>query len=202
MTLHLYPKGVAVTVLGALFLFSNAGLGKAAKRDGQALSVETATKHDVLAALSASIKQSPESGPQMLSSILSSRPDLAAEAIRTAIEAARPAGCGSVSSITSAAVTGAPSRAASTMELSARLAPGCKQALEASAGAKNSADQESSFEEKSSSSAKASKRAKKCPVCHNGHEVLLKCGKQVDKFLRNHPGDFAGSCHPTPVTNL
>jgi hypothetical protein len=36
----------------------------------------------------------------------------------------------------------------------------------------------------------------KCQVCHNDknpHTIDIPCD-QVDKYLANHPGDFAGSC--------
>jgi hypothetical protein len=43
----------------------------------------------------------------------------------------------------------------------------------------------------------------KCIVCHNPHnfhEISIPCD-QVDKFLRDHPGDFRGHCSTTPNTN-
>jgi hypothetical protein len=43
----------------------------------------------------------------------------------------------------------------------------------------------------------------KCTVCHNPHnfhEISIPCD-QVDKFLRDHPGDFRGHCSTTPNTN-
>ena len=36
----------------------------------------------------------------------------------------------------------------------------------------------------------------KCEVCHNEenpHPIEMPC-KQVDKYLSNHPGDYAGAC--------
>jgi hypothetical protein len=39
-----------------------------------------------------------------------------------------------------------------------------------------------------------------CVVCHNAHDIQVPCN-QVDKYLKNHAGDFAGACQPTPVTN-
>jgi hypothetical protein len=38
--------------------------------------------------------------------------------------------------------------------------------------------------------------ADKCEVCHNDknpHTVTIPCN-QVDKYLSNHPGDYAGPC--------
>jgi hypothetical protein len=43
----------------------------------------------------------------------------------------------------------------------------------------------------------------KCIVCHNEHnfhEISIPCD-QVDKYLQNHPGDHAGPCQVTSVTN-
>jgi hypothetical protein len=43
----------------------------------------------------------------------------------------------------------------------------------------------------------------KCIVCHNEHnfhEITIPCNK-VDKYLRHHPGDHAGPCQVTSVTN-
>jgi hypothetical protein len=43
----------------------------------------------------------------------------------------------------------------------------------------------------------------KCEVCHNPrnyHTIRIPCDK-VDKYLKNHPGDFRGACEVTPVTN-
>ena len=37
---------------------------------------------------------------------------------------------------------------------------------------------------------------KKCPVCHNSknpHTIFVPCNK-VDKYLVNHPNDYAGEC--------
>ena len=39
-----------------------------------------------------------------------------------------------------------------------------------------------------------------CLVCHNGQEVQVACS-DLENYLRNHPGDTAGPCQPTPVTN-
>jgi hypothetical protein len=47
------------------------------------------------------------------------------------------------------------------------------------------------------------KNTNKCTVCHNPHNfhpISIPCN-QVDKFLRNHPGDFAGPCTVTPHTS-
>ncbi|MEP6602338.1 MAG: hypothetical protein ABJB69_00140 [Spartobacteria bacterium] len=40
----------------------------------------------------------------------------------------------------------------------------------------------------------------RCLVCHNGHEISIPC-EEVAKYLKNHPGDNAGPCQPTPTTN-
>ena len=43
----------------------------------------------------------------------------------------------------------------------------------------------------------------KCIVCHNDHnfhEISIPCD-QVAKYLQNHPGDHAGPCTVTSVTN-
>ncbi|MEY2530528.1 MAG: hypothetical protein QOI96_613 [Verrucomicrobiota bacterium] len=39
-----------------------------------------------------------------------------------------------------------------------------------------------------------------CIVCHNGQEIQVACS-DLDNYLRGHPGDSAGPCQPTPVTN-
>jgi hypothetical protein len=39
----------------------------------------------------------------------------------------------------------------------------------------------------------ASNAVEKCPVCHNGHTIMIPC-KQVAKFLEKHLGDSAGEC--------
>lgn len=39
-----------------------------------------------------------------------------------------------------------------------------------------------------------------CIVCHNGQEIQVACS-DLDNFLKGHPGDSAGPCQPTPVTN-
>lgn len=209
MKQHPFPKGVALVILGALFLLSyGAGHligaeGKAAKTN-RGISLETATKQDVLAALSASIRESADSGPQMLTAILATRKDLAAEAVQTAIEAARPAGCDRVSAIASAAVAAEPAQAASILETSSRLAPSCRTALEHSAAggaSAESAETVTSADSKKPGSVSSDKKKRKCAVCHNGHTVLLKCGKQVDKFLKHHPDDFQGECNVTPTEN-
>jgi len=45
--------------------------------------------------------------------------------------------------------------------------------------------------------------ADKCIVCHNDHnfhEISIPCD-QVAKYLEHHPGDHAGPCNVTSVTN-
>ena len=47
------------------------------------------------------------------------------------------------------------------------------------------------------------KNKEKCIVCHNEHnfhEIKIPCDK-VDKYLKHHPGDHAGPCQVTSVTN-
>jgi hypothetical protein len=39
-----------------------------------------------------------------------------------------------------------------------------------------------------------------CIVCHNGQQIQVACS-DLDAYLRSHPGDTAGACQPTPVTN-
>jgi hypothetical protein len=39
-----------------------------------------------------------------------------------------------------------------------------------------------------------------CLVCHNGREIQIPCD-QVQRYLKQHQGDFAGPCEITPVTN-
>jgi hypothetical protein len=209
MKQHPFPKGVALVILGALFLISyGAGhlIGAEARtgKTGKGLSLETATKKEVLAALSASIRESADSGPQMLTAVLTTRKELAAEAVQTAIEAALPAGCDRVSAIASAAVAADPDQAASILEMSSMLAPSCRTALEHSAAARaGAAESEDTVTAAAAKSGGGSvdRRKRRCAVCHNGHTVLLKCGKQVDKFLKHHPGDFFGSCEATPIEN-
>jgi outer membrane biosynthesis protein TonB len=46
-------------------------------------------------------------------------------------------------------------------------------------------------------------KPKKCEVCHNPrnpHTIKIPCD-QVDKFLKNHPGDYRGPCHVTSFQN-
>src|ERR1043166_2540299 len=39
-----------------------------------------------------------------------------------------------------------------------------------------------------------------CVVCHNGQEIHVRC-ETIDNFLSSHPGDTAGACQSTPITN-
>ena len=39
-----------------------------------------------------------------------------------------------------------------------------------------------------------------CVVCHNGQEIHVLC-ETIDNFLSSHPGDTAGACQSTPITN-
>jgi hypothetical protein len=134
-----------------------------------------------------------------------SKEDVAA-AIRAAIQSARAGGCDKVAAMASAAVNLAPSQAASTLEFASRIAPDCVGALEhtthiAKVEGADDSEQATTAQAKNAAPAAAARRRRKCPVCHNGHEVLLPC-KQVPKFLRIHPGDTAGHCGATPDKNL
>ena len=39
-----------------------------------------------------------------------------------------------------------------------------------------------------------------CLVCHNGQEIQIACS-DLEDYLKDHPGDTAGACVPTPVAN-
>jgi len=194
-----FSPGVLILVVSVILSCST---GK-----GQNIDLKTASKKDVMAALSASAQQSAASTPQMVAAIMAARKDLARDVLRIAITSARAGGCSQVSAIASAAVAADPANAASTMELSARLAPNCTQALEqATAQASDDEEDATTSAKPATKAGKAAKaatarRKRKCAVCHNDHTVLLPCG-QVNKFLRHHPGDRAGDCEATPVTNL
>ncbi|MEP6698861.1 MAG: FecR family protein [Verrucomicrobiota bacterium] len=177
--------------------------------------VTKATQSELLAAIGETVKRWREFSPEIVKSAIHTHPTWATEIVRQAIVSlGRPHDCKLIGGIVGGAIAAAPDQAAQISEIGLTLAPECRDILGnlpppgsncengggGGGGDENSPPDASTNNNPPPGSSGGGSGQNLCIVCHNGHDIRIPCD-QVAKFLRNHPGDRAGSCRPTPVTN-
>ena len=178
--------------------------------------MKRATESELLAAIAAAVKRWREFSPEIVKTAIVAHKEWAAEIVRQAITSlGKPHDCALIGGIISGAIAAAPDQASRISEIALRLAPECHGTLEnlpppgtncppnnGGGGGEGGAPSENfpaNINPPPGSSGGGAGR-NLCIICHNGHDLRIPCD-QVASFVRQHPGDFAGSCRPTPVTN-
>lgn len=180
-------------------------------------SLGRATRGDVLAAISSAIKKSKNQSAEIVNAAITAHKNYSVDVISAAIDAlgARP-DCALVGRMVDSAVAANPEEASGILEAGLRGAPRCRGEIQqagsgqraGSAGnyANAPINQTSSASSIPSgggggggNSGSAPGRGR-VPICHNGHTIVIP-PKAAAKHLRQHPGDTAGACNPTPTTN-
>lgn len=177
--------------------------------------MKKASKSQLLAAVAAAVQHWREFSPEIVKSAITTYPAWATEIVRQAIiSLGRPHDCQLIGFIISGAIAAVPDQTSQIHDLALSLAPECHEILEhlpapgsnCGGGGGGGGESEGDFNAPPGNlnappgSSGDGGTQNLCIVCHNGHEIRIPCS-HVAQFLRNHPGDFAGPCRPTPVTN-
>lgn len=172
------------------------------------MTIATASDPQLLDAVCKAIKQWPKEAALIVRTAAGARQSLRSNILCMAIRCAREdkAGidCTWALDIVREWIKADPSLANQLTESIAQCAPECRDALQnLGSGA---GEGEGAFGNPPSNinappgSTGGGAGGNTCIVCHNGQEVQIACS-DLQSYLRSHPGDTAGPCQPTPVTN-
>ena len=206
---------VGGAILGTMFWVATAPVAAAREMNASDMlqsklsppkTLANASGPELLKAVCGAVGTWRRSAAQIVREAISSRRAPAKDIVATAFRCMRegkegPLDCSLVGDIYNAARSADPDEAAALLDQILEAAPDCRGAL----------GRGGDFDEFNSNapgnvnpppgSIGGGASRGLCLVCHNGHEIRIPCD-QVPKYLKNHPGDNAGPCRPTPTTNL
>ena len=182
----------------------------------------SASKTEMLDAVCGAVANWRAHSPQIVRTAVTARHEFAGDIVTIAVRCLRddkdgPLACERVAEIYRFAVDGDPGGQATILESFLMTAPDCrasfgftegKQVVSAAPPAEGPADIGEFTNAPTNINAPFgpiggggfNPQINQCVVCHNTNAIQMPCN-HVNKFLKNHPGDFAGACQPTPVTN-
>lgn len=185
----------------------------------------SASKTEVLDAVCGAVAKWRAHTPQIVRTAVTARHEFAGDIVTIAVRCLRdekegPLGCDRIVEIYGVAVDGDPGDQAVILESFLVTAPDCRGLLGGGNGGKEPPGAGPGVEPEVEPGVGSftntptninpptgaiggggfNPSTNQCLVCHNATALQIRCD-QVTKFLRNHPGDFAGACQPTPVTN-
>ena len=174
----------------------------------------TATKPELLSAVCAAVKRSPDAAPQIVKAAIDAKRQSSRDIVQTATRCLpgdfKAQACDGIAAIVDVAVVADPEDASGITEMVIRLYPDCRVAIGRSTEGRGVAEGEGVFTNPPpdvnpppGSIGGGASEVARCVVCHNPnnpHEIQIPCS-QVPQFLANHPGDFAGPCIVTPPQN-
>lgn len=164
--------------------------------------VVSADKSQFLDGLCDALKQWQLVAPQIVKAAVTKRKELASDILTTAIRCLGD--CDAIAQAVAAVVAADPAHASEYTELALQLSPNCAGAIQRVA--QGQTEGEGNFTNPPANvnappgSVGGGAGGNTCIVCHNGHEVQVACS-DLNSYLQGHPGDTAGACQPTPVTN-
>src|SRR5437870_5652215 len=181
----------------------------------------SATKTEVLDAVCGAVAKWRPHSPQIVRTAVTTRHEFAGDIVTIAVRCLRddkdgPLGCDRIVEIYRFAVDGDPHEEATILESFLMMAPDCRgsfaegkevvtppaESPDIRAEIGNFTNTPTNINPPSGAigGGGSNPTTNQCVVCHNMSAIQVPCNR-VDKFLRNHPGDFAGACQPTAVTN-
>jgi hypothetical protein len=171
--------------------------------------VASATDTQLLEAVCQAIKQTPKDAALIVRTAAGARSSVRSEVLCTAVGCARQkdansADCAWVSAIVREWIQADPNDANHLSEIALRCAPDCREVLQAAPPGEGPAKAGFSNPPSNINAAPGSLGAggapDTCSVCHNNQQIQISCS-DLASYLRGHPGDTAGNCEATPVTN-
>ena len=161
------------------------------------VTIASATKPQLLRAVCAAVRKHPAHAPQIARVAVNAHKPWTVDILRKVMQCLGHEDCGLLNRIVVVLQEETPEEAAALHDVFVQFAPNC---VGGGGGEEGNFNNPPSNINPPPGSAGAGAGRNLCLVCHNGHDLRIPCD-QVAQFLRNHPGDFAGSCRPTPVTN-
>jgi hypothetical protein len=203
---------LAVIALGSLFWSVSLPVARAAAATPadmiqanlpQAMNLGSAPKADLLSAVCKAVKKYPKDAPQIVRTASEKRKEFTGDILGTAVGCLRKGkenpDCELVRLTLQEAIAVDGEHAANLTELLVKEAPNCIDSPEEgpdSAFASGPAN----INGAPGSTGGGAAVGNACLVCHNGQAVQVACS-ELDSYLNGHPGDTAGNCQATPVTN-
>lgn len=165
--------------------------------------VATATDAQLLQAVCEAVKQWPRDTRLIVRTAAGARKSIRSDILCMAIRCARERNaldCSWVLDILREWIKAEPSLANQLTEAAMQCAPECREALQNLTLGEGAFTNPPSNINAPPGSVGGGAGGNVCVVCHNGSEIQIACS-DLDQFLRDHPGDTAGPCVPTPVAN-
>jgi len=165
--------------------------------------VATATDAQLLQACCEAVRQWPKDAKLIVRTAAGARKSIRADILCMAIRCARERhalDCGWVLEILREWIKDEPSLANQLTEAILQCAPECRDALQALTLGEGAFTNPPNNINAPPGSVGSGGGGNVCIVCHNGTEIQIACS-DLDAWLRNHPGDTAGPCVPTPIAN-
>jgi hypothetical protein len=168
--------------------------------------IATSSDAQLLAAISNAVKQWPQEAAVIVRTSAGARGALRSDILCVAIQSLREKHalrCNWVRNILQEWIEGEPNEAARLTEVAMQCASECRDVLQ---NVRREGEGEANFVNPPSNinpppgSFGGGASASACLVCHNSREIQVACF-DLDSYLKSHPGDTAGPCQVTPVTN-
>ena len=165
--------------------------------------LSTATAPQLLEAVCKAVKQWPRDAGLIVRVAAGARQNLRVDILCAAIRCARESHsleCSWVLDVVREWTNANPSLANQLIESVGECAPDCRDALQSSTLGEGNFTNPPININPPPGSVGGGGGGNVCLVCHNGNEIQIACS-DLDNYLRSHPGDHAGPCQPTPITN-
>ena len=165
--------------------------------------IATATDAQLLQGVCAAVKQWPKDARLIVRTAAGARKSIRADILCMAIRCMRERGsfdCAWVLDIVREWIKEEPGLANQLTEAVSQCAPECREALQNLTLGEGSFTNPPNNINAPPGSVGGGGGGNVCLVCHNGTEIQIACS-DLDNYLKTHPGDHAGPCVPTPVTN-
>jgi len=207
------PSGLPVTILLALILVFSGAFWAASLSIANAATttpaemiqsqlphsttIGTASNNDVLSAVGRAVARHQNDAPDIVRTAAGARKDLTADILRAAIHSIhddKGKDCELARAILQQAIAADAEHAAALTELWVSLTPLCVESPEegpATVGNINGPP---------GSIGGGNPGGDTCTVCHNNQTIQVPC-TGLKTYLHGHPGDTAGGCEASPVTN-
>jgi len=176
----------------------------------QGKTIATASKADLLSALCAAVKKHPGQAPQIARIVAAARPDMARDILRTAFQClgnGGNGGCKNLGQVLREVIAAVPNDASSLTNLAVELSPDCAGSFPGGRGGGGGNGDEGNFDQGPANQnpapgtlAGGGGQGNVIAVCHNNRTIFVS-PQGAENHLNNHPGDTAGPCQVTPVTN-
>jgi len=200
--------GIALWTATAPVAFAQGG-GNATKlvQDNlpQGQTIANAPKADLLSAVCAAVKKSPNQAPQIARLVAQARPDLAKDILRTVFRCLGNYDCRLLGRVLRSINDAVPNGASEHTNLALELAPDCAGAFGGPGGGPG--DDGGNFGQGPANQnpppgtiGGGGGQGNVVAICHNGNTIFVS-PQGAENHLKQHSGDSLGPCQVTPAAN-